>query len=349
MTDPPGGSRPTVSAVVLAYRDEPWLEKSVFALLDSADADVEVILVDNGCTDGGVERLRDVERVVPVGDGHNLGFSGGCNLGAGAAHGDYLAVVNGDLIVEPNAIARLVAVAADDTIGVAAGSVRLADDPELLNTAGNEIHFLGFSWVGHFGEPAAREARARDVAGAMGALALLRRTVWEDLGGFEERYFAFHEDAELSWRCWQRGLRVRYVPDAIGVHRYEFGRVADKLYLAERNRLLFVLTCWETRTLAVLAPAFLAVELAVTAAAWRGGWLRQKLDGWRWLLTHARWVRARRAHLQARRDIPDHELAPLWATHLDARNFPIPPALRPLDQLLAGYWALARRFLAPAP
>jgi GT2 family glycosyltransferase len=349
VTDPPEASRPTVSAVVLAYRDEPWLEKAVYALLDSDDADVEVILVDNGCTDGAVDRLRDVDRVVHVGDGHNLGFSGGCNLGAAAAHGDYLALVNGDLLVEPSTLARLVDVAADETVGIAAGSVRLADDPELLNTAGNEIHFLGFSWVGHFGEPAAREAHARDVAGAMGALALLRRRVWEDLGEFEDRYFAFHEDAELSWRCWQRGLRVRYVPDAIGVHRYEFDRVAGKLYLAERNRLLFVLTCWETRTLAVLFPAFLAVELAVTAAAWRGGWLRQKVDGWRWLLTHAGWVRARRRHLQARRDVPDRELAARWTAHLDARNFPIPPALRPLDQLLAGYWSLAQRLLDTRP
>ena len=223
----------------------------------------------------------------------------------------------------------------------------MADDRELLNTAGNEIHFLGFSWVGHFGEPAAREARARDVAGAMGAFLLLRRSRWERLGGFEERYFAFHEDAELSWRCWQSGLHVRYVPDAIGLHRYEFSRVPEKLYLVERNRLMFVLTCWEGRTLAVLAPAFVAVELAVTVAALRGGWLRQKVAGWRWLLLHARWLRTRRRHVQACRDVSDRELAPLWTAHLDARNFPIPPALQPLDQLLAGYWALARRLLSP--
>ncbi len=151
-----------------------------------------------------------------------------------------------------------------------------------------------------------------------------------------------------SWRAWQSGLRVRYVPDALGLHRYEFSRVPQKLYLAERNRLLLVLTCWETRTLAVLAPAFVAVEVAVAAAALRGGWFRQKLDGWKWILLHARWVRARRRHLQAGRDVPDRELAWLWTAHLDARNFPIPPALRPLDQLLAGYWALARRALRAA-
>ena len=340
--------RSTVSAIVLAYGDEPWLEQCIYALLGSECVDVEVVLVDNGCTDGAVDRLRDVKRVMHVGDGQNLGFAGGCNLGVSAAGGQYVALVNGDLIVAPDAVARLVDVASGDDIGIAAGSVRLAEDPELLNTAGNEIHFLGFSWVGHFGEPASREAHARDIAGAMGAFLLLRRSVWEDLGGFEERYFAFHEDADLSWRCWQAGFRVRYVPDAVGVHRYEFGRVPEKLYLAERNRIIFVLTCWETRTLAVLAPSLVAVELGVTLVAFRGGWLNQKVAGWRWLVTHGRWLRRRRGQIRGRRRVRDRDLAHLWTSHLDARNFQAPPILQPFDQLLAGYWAVAKRLLGPA-
>jgi GT2 family glycosyltransferase len=337
-------SAPRVTAVVLAFGAEPWFEKAVHALLGSTGARVDVVVVDNGCTDRAVEALRGVPGVTVVGDGTNLGFAGGCNRGASVATGDYLAFVNGDLVVEANAIARLVAVASDPEVGIAAGSVRLGDEPELLNSAGNEIHFLGFSWVGGFREPAST-ATARDTAGAMGALVLVRREVWDQLGGFVDEYFAFHEDAELSWRAWQRGLRVRYVPDAIGLHRYEFGREHRKMYLAERNRLIFVLTCWSTRTLVVLAPAFLAVEVAVVAAAVAGGWLRDKLDGWRWILTHRAWVRARRREVQAARSVSDRQLAPLLASRLDARNYPMPAALRPFDELLAAYWRVARRTL----
>jgi len=335
-------AEPSVSAVVLAYGAEPWLEKSVYSLLGSTGVAVEVVLVDNGCTDGAVGRLADTPGVAVAGDGVNLGFSGGCNLGAATATGEYLALVNGDLIVEPDALMRLVAVASAPDVGIGAGSVRLADDPELLNTAGNEIHFLGFSWVGAFGEPAATKAVARDVAGAMGALAVLRRDLWNELGGFAEQYFAFHEDAELSWRCWQRGLRVRYVPDAVGIHRYEFDREARKLYLAERNRLMFVITCWDARTIAVLAPLFVAMEAAISVAALRGGWFRDKLAGWRWLISNRRWLRERRAVVQGSRTVGDRQLARLMATRLDARNFPIPDPLRPVDAVLAWYWRLAR-------
>ena len=339
------GARPRVSAVVLAFRPEPWLERSVHALLVSVDADVDVVLVDNGGTEGGVDRLRGTPGVTVVGEGENLGFSGGCNLGASVATGEYLALVNGDLVVEPDAMARLVAVAAVPDVGIAAGSVRLGDDPSLLNTAGNEIHYLGFSWVGGFGEPAATAAVDRDVAGGMGALVLLRRGVWDDLGGFAEQYFAFHEDAELSWRCWQRGLRVNCVPDAVGVHRYEFDREPRKMYLAERNRLVFVLTCWDGRTLALLAPVLVAMEGAVALMALRGGWLGDKVTGWTWLWRNRGWLRERRDLVQRTRTVGDRRLAPLLATRMDARNFPIPDALRPLDALLAAYWQFVRRFL----
>lgn len=334
-----------VSAIVLAYRPEPWLERSVCALLASRGVDVDVVLVDNGGTDGAVERLRGLAGVTVVGDGRNLGFSGGCNLGASVAAGEYLALVNGDLVVEPDTLARLVEVAAQPDVGIAAGSVRLAEDPTRLNTAGNEIHFLGFSWVGGFGEPAADAAIDRDVAGGMGALVCMRRSVWDALGGFAEEYFAFHEDAELSWRCWQRGLRVHYVAGAVGIHRYEFDREPAKMYLAERNRLMFALTCWDGRTLALLAPVFVAMEVAVALAAWRGGWWGDKVAGWRWLWTHRAWLRERRSAIQSARRVGDRQLARLMATRLDARNFPIPEVLHPLDALLAAYWRFARRFL----
>jgi GT2 family glycosyltransferase len=338
-------TRPRVTAVVLAYGAESWLERSVHALLDSDGVDVDVVLVDNGCTDGAVGRLEGSTGVIVTGDRTNLGFAGGCNRGASLATGEYLALVNGDLIVEPDAIARLVDIARVPDVGIAAGSVRLSDDPTRLNTAGNKIHFLGFSWVGGFGESAATTAKSRDIAGAMGALALMRKRVWNELGGFAEQYFAFHEDADLSWRCWQRGLRVHYVANAVGIHRYEFDREPRKLYLAERNRLIFVITCWDRRTLALLAPPLVAMEAAVSLVALNGGWFGDKVAGWRWLYSNREWLLKRRSAVQRARTVNDRRLAPLMSTRLDARNFPIPDALRPFDALLGSYWRLAKLFL----
>jgi GT2 family glycosyltransferase len=342
------GAAPVVSAVVLAYKEEPWLERCVHALLDSDGVDVEVILVDNGCTDGSVDRLAPTPGVTVVRPAKNLGFAGGCNAGAAVASGEFLTLINGDLVVQTDALAELVAFAQKPEVGIAQPSIRLSDDPTRLNSDGNEVHFLGFSWCGSFGQPAQIRTEPRPIMSVMGAAMVLRRALWEELGGFEPRYFAYHEDVELCRRCWHRGLELVNVPDAVVVHRYEFGREPSKLYLSERNRLLFVLTTYERRTLLVLALPFVAVELAGLIGSVATRTIVQKVAGWVWLLRNRRWIAQRRRQLQTERTIRDAQLAYLFATRLEAGNFPLPTWLQPFDALLAAYWSLARRFLASA-
>jgi GT2 family glycosyltransferase len=334
-----------VSAVVLAWLDEPWLERSVEALLASTGVEVEVVLVDNGCTTDAVDRLATLPGVVVVRPGENLGFAGGCDAGAAAASGEVLALVNSDAVAEPGALAALAAVALEPGVGVATASVRLAEDPGRLNTAGNPLHYLGLVWAGGFAEPATAHARRTEVPLASGAGCALRRALWEELGGFAPEYFAYHEDAELSWRCRRRGLSVVFVPDAVVVHRYEFSRTATKQYLLERNRWILVLTLYGTRTLVLLAPALLAFEVAITAVAAVQGWLPAKVRGWVWLARHAGWVARRRAELRAERRVPDRELA-RWVTgRFDPANLPLPPGAALAGAAFEGYWRLARRLL----
>lgn len=333
----------SVSAVVLAWLDEPWLERCVEALLASTGVDVEVVLVDNGCTTDAVEKLAARPGVVVVGPGRNLGFAGGCNAGAAAASGEVVALVNADAIAEPGALAALAAVVREDGVGIATGSIRLAGDPDRLNTAGNPLHYLGLVWAGRFGEPP-RTVR-EEVPLASGAGCALRKDLWDDLGGFADEYFAYHEDAELSWRCRRRGLSVVHVPEAVIAHRYEFSRTAAKQYLLERNRWLFLLTLHQARTLVLLAPALLAFEVAIAALAAVQGWLPAKARGWVWLVRHAGWVRARRRELARERTVPDRELSRWITGRFDPANLPLPKGARFATAAFAGYWSLARRLL----
>jgi len=327
-----------LSAIIVAFGAEPWLERSVEAVLASQGVEVEVVLVDNGCTDGAVERLAGRAGVTVVRPGKNTGFARGCHLGVAASRGELLAFVNPDALVESGALAALARVASRAEVGLATGSIRLADHPELVNSAGDEIHFLGVSWAGHFGEPAAEHSVERPVFAAHGAGMAARREVWDELGGFEPQMFAYYEDAELSVRCWQRGLNVVYVPDAVIVHRYEFARHASKFYLAERNRLIMVLTGYELRTLVLLSPLLLALEAAVLLLALLQGWGWSKIRGWLWLLSHPRWLYLLRRGLQRSRTRSDRDLAPLFTDRLAPPNFPLPRLLLALNPPLASYW-----------
>src|SRR5688500_9684479 len=104
---------PRVTAVMLAYGDEPWLPAAVAAVLASASIEVDVVLVDNGCTSGAVAAVENTPRVRVLRPATNTGYAGGCQLGAADATGDYLALVNSDALVAADALARLVAVASE--------------------------------------------------------------------------------------------------------------------------------------------------------------------------------------------------------------------------------------------
>jgi GT2 family glycosyltransferase len=334
-----------IGVVMLAYGAETVLDVAVRAVLASQGVRVRLVLVDNGCDRTDLDDLSTELGFELVRPPTNLGFTGGVDLGASRLATPFLALVNSDAVVEPSALGRLAAVAAEPETGIVSGSIRLSSDPSTMNSAGNPLHFLGLCWAGGLGEPATLHDEPKDVAAASGAALVLRREVWDALGGFPLEFFAYQEDLELSWRCWQSGLRVRYVPDAVVVHHYEFSRNALKMYLLERNRLLFVLTCYGGRTLALLAPALIAFELAMAVVAGSQGWGRQKVRGWAWVLGHLGWVRARRRTVQAARTVPDRELAALWVDRFDAAAMPLPAAVAPLQSLLVRYWMLVRRAL----
>lgn len=336
-----------VDVVIPAWGNDPWLERSVDSILASTGVDAAAVVVDNGAEPATIERLAARPRVTVVRPGRNLGFAGGCNAGAAAADAaaDLVAFLNQDAILEPDALAALAEVATRPDVGIASASVRLADDHEVVNSAGNPVHFLGFCWSGAYGEPIENYQVERDIVSASGTAMAMRRDVWDALGGFVEEYFAYHEDTELSVRCWHRGLRVVYVPTAVVTHRYHFSRNPEKWYLLERNRLVYVLTSYERRTLLLLLPAALAVEVGMLVVAARAGWLRPKLRGWAWLFGHRRWIGERRRLLQEERVVGDRALAPRLATRFDAANMGIPSWTRPLDAGLSAYWWLARRML----
>jgi GT2 family glycosyltransferase len=334
---------PRVSVIMLGYGTEEYLHDAVSAVLASEGVEVEVLLVDNGAAPEALARVPEDPRVRVLAPGTNLGFAGGVNFGAAYARAPFLALVNSDAVVEPSTLAALAAHLGDEGVGIAGATILLADTPDLVNSAGNPLHVLGLSWAGSMERPAAEITDVREVASASGACLMLRTTVWEDLGGFPDEFFAYVEDMELSWRCWQRGLRVEVLPHARALHHYEFSRSPLKMYLVERNRLLLLLTCHETRTLAVLALPLLGFEVAIAVVSALQGWGVQKAKGWWWILTHAGWVRSRRALVQSTRTVPDGALTRLVTDTFDPAQTPLPSAASPLESVLRAYWTGARR------
>ncbi len=328
-----------VDVVVVAYGDEPYLAACLTSVLASSGVDVRVALVDNGC-----RALPPQDpRVVVVRPGGNIGFAAGCNAGLAALDGEVVALVNSDAYVDPAALSLLVAGLSAD-VGMTTACVLLADAPDTVNAAGNPLHFLGISWAGGYGDPRSDHLVGHDVASISGAAAVLRRELWESLGGFDPAFFLYCEDLDLSLRVWQRGLRVRYVPEALAWHHYAFDRNAAKRYYLERNRLLVLLTTYHRRTLLLLAPALLLMELALLAAALKDGQLTAKLRGYGWLLRNRAHVRSRRGVVQRQRLVGDSALVPLLHGRIET---PVATGagVALTNAVLSPYWRVVRRWL----
>jgi GT2 family glycosyltransferase len=335
---------PSISVVVVAHRAGAALARCLDSL-ERQDARLEVLVVDNGAVDGEIRAAAARERVRVVGTGENLGFAGGCNAGALASRGDILVFLNPDTVAGDGAIDALAATLDDRTIGVAMARLRLLDAPTLLNSRGNVLHVAGFAWVGGHGEPVETAPELREVPSASGAAMAVRAELFRELGGFTEELFLYGEDVELAWRARLRGLRVVMEPRADVFHDYEFSRNTAKHYFLERNRLVFVLSAFSWRTLALLWPVLVAAEVGTSALALRGRWLREKAAAWGWLARHLRWLARHRRETQALRRVPDRELAAHLTPVLDPAVIALPAGLGPMNRLLSAYWALARRAL----
>jgi GT2 family glycosyltransferase len=331
---------PTVGVVVLAWKEQPYLRDCVEAALASIGVDVRMVIVDNGCRPEDLP--TDVIGVEVVAPGRNTGFAGGCNLGVAALDTEFVALVNSDAIVAPDALAKLVAEAALPGVGPVMASIRLAEPPGLLNSGGNPVHLIGLSWAGGLHTVETRSA-PYDVTGASGACLLLASAVWKQLGGFDEAYFAYLEDSELSLRAWRMGLAVRCVPRAVARHHYEFSRNPHKMYLLERNRLMLLATVWPARALFLLAPVLLACEVLLAGYAVASGWGRGKLSGYAWLWRHRAQVKERRRVVQAERQVPDRTWMARLTPELDRSAFgPLTPAA---NVVFRAYWSVVRRLI----
>ena len=186
----------------------------------------------------------------------------------------------------------------------------LDSDRDTVNTCGNTVHLAGFAACRGLGESVSAYAAAADVAAVSGAAFAVRRELFARLGGFDECFFLYVEDTDLSWRAWLAGARCRYVPHSVVAHQYTLHVSAGKFYYLERNRAQMLIKSLTGRTLVILAPALLACEAMIWGYALLRGraYVAAKARAVRWLWEYRTDLRARRRAVQAERVTGDDVL-----------------------------------------
>jgi GT2 family glycosyltransferase len=330
-----------VSVILVNYEGRGILGKALdgVARQTGVPGEVEVLVVDNASTDGSWDEAEGRPGVRLLRNQRNVGFGSACNQAAAAAQGRYLALLNYDSEPEERWLAELVAAAeARPEAGAVMGIVLKGERRDEVNTAGNLLHYLGFSWSPTDG--AVPSGPPYEVTLGSGASLLVHRDRFHEVGGFWEEMFLYVEDADLSWRLRLHGYPILAAPAARSWHRYEFGRNPSKMLDLEKNRLLMLAANYEGRTLLVLAPALVATEAGLLAVAALQGWLPQKLRSWAAVAGAVPELRRQRRRVQRSRRVPDTAIYPHLETRL-GKEFGAAGLLRLIAPLLDGYARLS--------
>ncbi len=178
----------------------------------------EVIVVDNASSDRSLDILSShYPSVKLIASATNQGYAGGCNVGIQAASGELIAVLNNDIVLDPGWL-RAMQIAVSDSYGMWASLVVFAHDPQVVDSAGDGMAVIGAGYKRGHGQPTSRYDKQEEVFGACAAAALYRRSVLEELGGFDSDFFLIYEDGDLSTRARLRGHRCLFVPAAKAIH-----------------------------------------------------------------------------------------------------------------------------------
>lgn len=338
---------PALSVVVVTHDSAAALPSSLPPLLAELRAGDELIVCDNASADGTPDLVRELAPdALLLEPGDNLGFAAGCNRGAARARNPLLLLLNPDNVVQPG-FRDAIELPLAEGRGWSAWQGLVTDEGgEKLNSAGGVVHFTGIAWAGGAGhERGEAPAGPVEVAFASGACLAIRREVWEELGGFSEAYFLYHEDTELGLRLRLGGHRVGIEPRALCDHDYEFAKGSHKWRYLERNRWATLIRTYPGRLLLLLAPALLATELALLVVAGMGGWLPEKLRAASETLRALPRLLRERREIQAGAWVDAAEFAGALTSDLGSEYLGRAGTSRLLRAVLGAYWRAARRLL----
>nr|WP_298916552.1 glycosyltransferase family 2 protein [uncultured Algimonas sp.] len=289
------------------YNGGDYLRRAVAALAAQDFTRFEAFIVDNGSTDGSLATLPELDaRFTVIEAGANLGFAAGNNLAARRARGNWIVALNPDAFARPDWLRALHRATTRHPFVTMLGSMQItADRPPgaapTFDGTGDEYSIYGVAYRAGYGQAVRTVTEDFPVFGPCAAAAAYRREAFEAVGGFDERFFCYHEDVDLALKMRRLGGRAVQVHDAV-VHHVGSGITGTAsdfaVYHGTRNRLWTWFSSMPLGLMIGLLPVTLAANLALLLwSAVRSGRFRPTARGlWHGLRGAPAMIRTRRAY-----------------------------------------------------
>lgn len=231
-----------ISVIVLNWNGSQLLDQCLSSLMLQTYSPLEIIVVDNASTDHSIDFIKDkFPGIKLIVNERNLGYGAGNNIGIRESRGRYIMILNNDTRVEPDCIEELrKSIEKNNKYGACAAKILLKSDESLIDAAGMVIGLDGVSIGGGRLEKKDHFHVEKEVFFASGCAGLYRREMLEEIGLYDEDFFAYAEDTDLGWRARLAGWKSVYNPKAVVYHLHSAssGTYSHlKAYLVERNRI----------------------------------------------------------------------------------------------------------------
>lgn len=323
---------PKVCVIVLNWNGRRYLDDCFTSLQAQTYTDYEVILVDNGSIDGSVGWVAErFPRVRLICNETNVGFAAGNNQAIRSTGAEFIVTLNNDTRVVPGWLAALIEAAeSDPSVGMVASKMLFADRPDTIDSAGIALDPVGIAWDRLGGMPDdPGEETPIEVFGPCAGAALYRRAMLDQIGLFDEDFFAYLEDVDLAWRARSAGWRCLYAPAARVYHAHSATGIEGSPFKSRhlgRNKVWLIAKNFSpTGRLLTYLPFIVFYDLAAVAFALiaQGNVhsLLGRIDGLIGLPRAWRKRRVIQALTQGNRGSPwHHYLEPLvWPWHVPGR------------------------------
>ena len=322
-----------VSVIIVNWNGKDVLSGCLRSLSGQDYDNFEVLVVDNGSEDGSQALVKnEFLSVKLIENEENLGFGPAVNKGFEQAEGDYLLFLNNDLVLQPDCIRQLaVLLDSDSTVGAAIPKILYYPDDDSLKEA---------AIIGQLDDPSLSLTES-----ACGGIFMFPRKVYEEVGGFDEDLFLYHEDHDLSWRIRMMGWKLLVTPDSVCNHHYNFNKGVLKFYRSEKNRLHILLKNFECKTLWLIAPAVVLVELAQIVHSIFHGWFFLKLKSYLEIAEQSIKISRKRRKIQSTRKVADKEIIKLYQATIAVTGLKNPLVDYCLNPILRVYWVVIRRWI----
>lgn len=210
---------PQISIVIPNFNGEKYIENCLDSLKEQSFNNLEIIVIDDCSKDASLEILNRYQEIRLLVNSDNSGFATSVNRGIKAAQGEYVLLLNNDVVVPENFVEKLYeAIAEDEKIFSVSSKMIRYYERDKIDDTGDFYNLLGWAYKRGDGKPVNRLMKRSQVFSTCAGAGLYRKSVFEEIGLFDEHYFAYMEDVDVSYRGLIHGYKNYYEPEAKCFH-----------------------------------------------------------------------------------------------------------------------------------